>query len=88
MNYSLILSKEKKTKCRNRNARESEMGEHFAILYDDGSFNVSSEGHDLMKARKLLNYERNAEGELVKVKLTVTKLIDAAPEVTPAARTK
>ena len=45
----------------------------FAVLYPDGSLNVSSEGDDLLKARKLLAFEsEDPDVELVTVEISVT----------------
>jgi hypothetical protein len=53
--------------------------ERFAVLFEDGSLNVSSEGKDLTKARKLLDYDPTKEGELVKVEINVKKLFAVLP---------
>lgn len=50
--------------------------ERFAILFEDGSINVSSEGKNLHKARKLLGFQHSQEGELVKVEINIKKLIE------------
>jgi hypothetical protein len=53
--------------------------ERFAILFEDGSLNVSSEGKDLGRARKLLGHGPDEEGELVKVEINIKKLFAVLP---------
>lgn len=47
------------------------MSVRYAILYDDGSFNVSNEGEDLIQARKRLCLNPEENDELVQVEIKV-----------------
>jgi hypothetical protein len=46
------------------------MSKRYAILYSDGSFNVSNDGEDLISARKRLG-NCDEEDELVQVEIKV-----------------
>ena len=49
------------------------MSKRYAILYSDGSFNVSNEGADLIEARKRLCFNPEEEDELVQVEIKVIR---------------
>lgn len=52
------------------------MSKRYAALYSDGSFNVSSDGCDLIEAQKRIAYNTSDEDtKLVEVEIKVTKII-------------
>lgn len=53
------------------------MSKRYAIMYHDGSFNISKSGLDLIDAPKWLGYEHADEHDkLVEVEIKVTKIIN------------
>lgn len=54
------------------------MTKRYAVLYSDGSFNVSSEKHDLVEAKKYLSFTKSDEdSKFVEVEIKVTKVVEA-----------
>ena len=52
------------------------MTKRYAVLYSDGSFNVSSEKHDLLQAEKFLAFTKaDEDSKFVEVEIKVVKVI-------------